>query len=141
MEIRAVAQTLYHQSDLERESPPADVVILMENHRLVLPEHLNHFGFLFGGYLLKWVDEFAWMAATTEFPGCHFVTVGMNEVSFRKSVRDGSILKFDCIRKRIGNTSVTYSVAVTREPETIFSTEVTLVRLDDKGKKHSLPKT
>ena len=65
----------------------------MENHRLVLPEHLNHFGFLFGGYLLKWVDEFAWMAATTEFPGCHFVTVGMNEVSFRNSVRDTAARK------------------------------------------------
>ena len=120
--------------------PPSDIVTLMENHRLVLPEHLNHFGFLFGGYLLKWVDEIAWMAATTEFPGCHFVTVGMNEVSFRKSVRDGSILKFDCIRKRIGNTSVIYNVAVTREIEIIFLTEVTLVRLDDNGKKQSLPK-
>ena len=120
--------------------PPFGIVTLMENHRLVLPEHLNHFGFLFGGYLLKWVDEIAWMAATTEFPDCHFVTVGMNEVSFRKSVKDGSILIFDCARKRIGNTSVTYIVTVSREAETIFSTEVTLVRLDDEGKKQSLPK-
>ena len=54
----------------------------MENHRLVLPEHLNQFGFLFGGYLLKWVDEFAWMGASLEFPGCLVVTVGMDEVSF-----------------------------------------------------------
>jgi len=25
----------------------------MENYKLVLPEHLNHYGFLFGGNLLK----------------------------------------------------------------------------------------
>jgi hypothetical protein len=30
----------------------------MENHKLVLPEHLNQYGFLFGGNLLKWVDEY-----------------------------------------------------------------------------------
>ena len=29
----------------------------METHRLVLPEDLNQFGFLFGGRLLSWVDE------------------------------------------------------------------------------------
>jgi len=112
----------------------------MENHRLVLPEHLNHYRFLFGGYLLKWVEEIARMAATTDFLECHFVTVGMNEVSFRKSVKNGSILKFDCSKQRIRNTSVTYSVDVTRESEIIFSTEVTLVRLDDNGNKQTLPK-
>ena len=50
----------------------------MENHRLVLPEHLNHYGFLFGGHLLKWVDEFAYIAATIEYPGYNFVTIGMD---------------------------------------------------------------
>ncbi len=29
----------------------------MDHHKLVLPEFLNHHGFLFGGYLLKWIDE------------------------------------------------------------------------------------
>ena len=64
----------------------------MENHRLVLPEHMNHYGFLFGGYLLAWVDELAWMAASRDFPGCQLVTVGMKEVAFKKSVREGTIL-------------------------------------------------
>lgn len=31
----------------------------MENFTLVRPEHLNHHGYLFGGVLLKWVDEYA----------------------------------------------------------------------------------
>ena len=57
----------------------------MENYKLVLPEHLNHFGDLFGGNLLKWVDESAWIAATREHPGCRFVTIAMDEVDRQKA--------------------------------------------------------
>lgn len=111
----------------------------MENYRLVLPEHLNQFGFLFGGYLLKWVDEVAWMAASLEFPGCHFVTVGMSEVAFHRSVREGSILRFAITRAKTGHTSVGYSVRVYRDQEEVFSTEVAFVRVDLDGNKQPLP--
>ncbi len=112
----------------------------MENHRLVLPEHMNQYGFLFGGYLLAWVDEMAWMAASMDFPGCQLVTVAMDRVVFRQSVRKGVILRFDALKSRIGDTSVTYGVSVYRETEEIFSNEVTLVRVDAEGRKQSLPK-
>lgn len=112
----------------------------MENYRLVLPEHMNQFGFLFGGYLLKWVDEVAWMAASLEYPGCRFVTVGMTEVAFHRSVHEGSILRFHIDRVRQGTTSVRYSVRVYRdEEEEVFSTEVSFVRVDGDGDKQSLP--
>lgn len=113
---------------------------LMENHRLVLPEHMNQFGFLFGGYLLKWVDEMAWMAASMDFKPCLFVTVGMDDVSFRKSVTEGTILRFETTQIKRGNTSVTYLVRVLKEEEAIFTTDVTLVRVDEQGRKQSLPK-
>jgi acyl-CoA hydrolase len=107
----------------------------MENHKLVLPEHLNHYGFLFGGYLLMWVDEIAWIAASLEFPDCLFVTVAMAKVEFQKSVRQGSILRFETHRTRLGTTSVTYEVVVKRKDETIFSTDVSLVNVDESGSK------
>lgn len=112
----------------------------MENHRLVLPEHLNQYNFLFGGYLLMWVDEMAWMAASLDYPDCLFVTVGMDDVSFKKSVRGGSILRFETIRKEVGTTSITYAVDVFCEEIRIFSTSVTLVHVDKEGRKQSLPK-
>ena len=112
----------------------------MENYRLVLPEHLNQFGFLFGGYLLKWVDESAWMAASLDYPGCHFVTVGLDEVAFHRSVHEGSILKFEIDLVRQGNTSVRYGVRVLSQTEEVFSTTVTFVRVDDTGRKQILPK-
>lgn len=112
----------------------------MENHRLVLPEHLNHYGFLFGGHLLKWVDEFAYIAATIEYPGYNFVTIGMDKVEFKKSVRQGTILKFMVEKTRVGTTSLQYLVHVYRsnnleEHNFIFSTRVTFVRVDEQGRK------
>jgi acyl-CoA hydrolase len=112
----------------------------MENHKLVLPEHLNHYGFLFGGHLLKWVDEFAYIAASMEFPGSNFVTIGMDKVEFKKSVLQGTILKFMVERTKKGNTSLQYLVHVYRsnnleDNNFIFSTRVTFVRVDENGKK------
>ncbi len=112
----------------------------MENSRLVRPEHLNHYGFLFGGYLLQWVDEIAWMAVTLDYPDCQFVTVAMDEVVFRKSVYQGTILTFHTDQIRSGNTSVSYRVTVKDRETEIFSTEVTLVHVDENGRKQSLPK-
>ena len=117
----------------------------MENHKLVLPEHLNHFGFLFGGHLLCWVDEIAWIAATLDYPGLRLVTVAMDQVEFRRSVHQGSILHFDVQRTHTGRTSLTYTVEVRRTgesiavPEPVFSTRVTLVRIDENGEKTPLP--
>jgi acyl-CoA hydrolase len=115
----------------------------MENHRLVLPEHLNHYGFLFGGHLLKWVDEFAYIAATMEYQDCNFVTIGMDSVEFKKSVQQGTILKFIVEKTKKGTTSLQYLVHVYRsnnleESNFIFSTHVTFVRVDEQGNKISL---
>jgi len=118
----------------------------MRNHKLVLPEHLNQYGFLFGGNLLKWVDEFSWIAASLDYPGSNFVTIGMDKVEFRRTVRQGSILSFDVNKVKEGNTSVQYGVEVSSndlesgEEEVIFSTHVTFVRIDDQGRKLALPK-
>jgi acyl-CoA hydrolase len=117
----------------------------MENHKLVLPEHLNHFGYLFGGNLLKWVDEYAWIAASLDHPGCNFVTIAMDKVEFRKSVKEGTILKFTAEKIKRGNTSVQYSVNVnkgngaTGKMDVIFSTNVTFVHIDIEGRKIPLP--
>ena len=116
----------------------------MENYKLVRPEHLNHFGYLFGGNLLKWVDEVAWIAASLDFPECKFVTIAMDKVEFRKSIKEGTILRFLIEKVRTGHTSVQYTVNVfdqgikTADEEKVFSTNVTLVSLDDAGNKTNI---
>jgi acyl-CoA hydrolase len=116
----------------------------MENHKLVMPEHLNHYGFLFGGTLLKWVDEYAYIAAAMEYPGSNFVTIGMDKVEFRKSVHQGTILIFLVEQINRGKTSLQYNVHVYRGDSNeydnlIFSTSVTFVCIDEEGIKTPLP--
>lgn len=116
----------------------------MENHKLVMPGNLNHYGYLFGGDLLKWVDEYAWIAATLDYPDCNFVTMGMDKVEFKKGVKKGTILAFKVEKAKAGNSSVQYLVCVYRdnngqEEDLIFSTTVTFVRIDQQGKKIPLP--
>ena len=117
----------------------------METYKLVLPANLNHYGYLFGGDLLKWVDEYAWIAASLEYPGCHLVTVGMDKVEFKRSVRKGTILRFLVEKTRQGHTSVQYQVTVydsgiAAEPAFFFTTHVTFVNVDARGRKKALPK-
>ena len=116
----------------------------MESFKLVLPEHLNHYGYLFGGNMLKWIDEIAWIAASRDYPGCKFVTIGMDRVEFRRSVRQGSVIRFEATQAERGRTSIRYNATAycdhieTGEEETVFSTQVTFVCLDDDGVKRPL---
>lgn len=113
----------------------------MSQYKLVQPEHLNHYGYLHGGHLLQWVDEIGYIAANLEFPGHEFVTVGLDNVVFRKSIRLGSILEFHTEITHLGNTSVTYNVVVfcedraTGSIEGVFQTNITYVSIDESGKK------
>lgn len=117
----------------------------MNNYVIVRPEHLNHQGYLFGGALLKWVDEFAWIAASLEFPGCTLVTIAMDRIVFRQRVNSGSILRFATTHARTGTTSATYNVEVFEDApgaaaeRHVFSTAITFVRLDETGAKCPLP--
>ncbi len=89
-----------------------------------------------------WVS---WIAASLDYPGCNFVTIGMDRVEFKKNVRKGTILRFSVNRANEGKTSAQYTVNVnsesveTGESELIFSTNITFVRIDETGKKMGLP--
>ena len=117
----------------------------MDTFALVRPEHLNHHGNLFGGAMLKWVDEFAWLTASREYRGCRMVTIGMDRIQFRHPVVNGSILRFHVRRARQGRTSVSYAVEVfadapgARREQSVFSTRVTFVRVGADGRKRALP--
>jgi acyl-CoA hydrolase len=117
----------------------------MDNYTIVRTEHLNHYGYLFGGTLLRWVDEFAWIFASLDFPGCTLVTVGMDKVNFKERIESGSILRFCILPVQLGTSSISYSVDVyadapgAKEEKLVFSTNITFVRIDAEGQKTPLP--
>jgi acyl-CoA hydrolase len=112
---------------------------------LVMSEHLNHHGFLFGGQLLKWVDEFAWVAAARDYPGYTLVTRAMDKVDFRMRVANGAILRFCIVPDGRTQHSVSYVVNVfadvpgAREEVLVFTNKVTFTAVDDSGAKVALP--
>ena len=116
----------------------------MDHYKLVLPEHINHYGYLFGGNLLNWIDEIAYITATVDFPGRRFVTVAMDNVEFRYRIEKGEVLLFRAERERLGKTSVTYSISVfglvkDRDPERVlFSTTMTFVNVDADDQKQPI---
>lgn len=117
----------------------------MQFKTIVRSEHLNHHGVLFGGYLLLWVDEYAYITALEEFPNVRFVTRAMDAASFTQSVKNGAILTFDVSRQSVGRTSVTYAIEVTardvasEKPYHVFDTHVTMCSIDAEGRKMPLP--
>lgn len=113
----------------------------MITHRLVLQQHLNHYGFMYGGDLLKFIDEAGYIAANIEFTGHEFVTIGLNEVVFHKSIVAGTILTFDVNLIKKGRTSATFKIDVYSNPEPdiiLFTTEITFVAIDKDGNKSEI---
>jgi len=117
----------------------------MNTFTLVRTEHLNHHGYLFGGQMLKWVDELAWLAASRDYPGNSLVTRAIDQSDFRNRVVNGSILRFEINRGKQGSSSVVYHVEVfadapgTTDEEPVFSTKITFVCLNANGEKCLLP--
>lgn len=119
----------------------------MDHHKLVLPEYMNEQGTLFGGYLLKWIDEFAYITVNLDYPGHRFVTVAMDDVAFKRPIGSGQILRFSVRETRRGRTSVQYRVEVYGEKfqeeaplreEHLFETAITFVNLSRDGKAEAI---
>lgn len=118
----------------------------MEHYKIVLPADLNDYGSLFGGTLLKWVDETAYIRVSLDFPKQHFVTIGLDNVEFKHPIREGQILRFHCDKTRVGTTSVTYNVKIygarynTESEAVLFENNISFVCIDNNGQKCSIKK-
>ncbi len=105
---------------------------------LMMPEHENPSGNIFGGVLLSKIDIAGAVAARQVHPG-RVVTVAMDSVIFKKPVLRGDLLICWADIVKIGNTSITTKirVEVNRGGEIIPVTEAeaTYVAVDAKGVK------
>ncbi len=98
---------------------------------LVRPQDLNHAGTLFGGAMMAWADEMAFIAATLTYPHCTFVTKVFHEFNFISGTRDGDIIQIEAEVLKTGRTSVSVAVkainAVTGQA--IFDTSAVMVNV------------
>jgi len=111
-----------------------------EQMLLIRPEFLNHGGTVFGGYLMQWADDLAYIAASLAFPEALFVTKLFGQFDFKAPARAGDIVRLLAKVESTGTTSCRIGVwAVNaRTNIEVFRTFAVMVNVKD-GKKTPLP--
>jgi acyl-CoA hydrolase len=76
------------------------------------PEDLNPNGTLFGGSLLRWIDEEAAIYAIVQLGNQRVVTKYMSEINFVSASRQGDIIELGITATEFGRTSITLKCEV-----------------------------
>ncbi|WFF43359.1 acyl-CoA thioesterase [Salinicola endophyticus] len=78
----------------------------------IKPEDLNPNGSLFGGSLLRWIDEEAAIYAIIQLDNANVVTKFISEINFVSSARQGDIIELGLTATHFGTSSITLSCHV-----------------------------
>lgn len=113
----------------------------LSSTKLVMPEHLNPHGTLFGGQMMAWMDKISAMAAQRVAKG-NVVTASVSEINFKSPGKCGDQIEFNAHLMSLGKTSMkiyvdAYRVAI--EPDGIKKCLIAdaifaFVHLDAEGK-------
>jgi acyl-CoA hydrolase len=105
--------------------------------KLIKYEDLNARGTLFGGQVLKWIDEEAAIFCICQLNNRSIVTKAMSEVNFLSSAKIGDIIEIGCELVEFGRTSITIACEV-RNKDTkqsiIRIDKIVFVSVDENGK-------
>ncbi len=113
------------------------------SRKLIKPENLNANNTLFGGALLRWIDEEAGIYTMTKLKSQKVVTKYISEINFVSSAKQGDVIEIGMEFVTIGRTSITMKCLVRNlfTQKTIISIdEIVFVRVDndEKPKPHGL---
>lgn len=86
--------------------------INFRTRRWIRPEDLNANGSLFGGSLLRWIDEEATIYAMLQLGNNTVVTKYMSEINFLSSAQQGDIIEMGLRATTFGRTSLTMRAEV-----------------------------
>lgn len=95
------------------------------SRKLIKPENLNARNTLFGGALLRWIDEEAGIYAMTKLDTKNVVTKYISEIDFVSSAIQGDVIEIGLGFKKIGRTSISFSCEV----RNVFSKR-TIIKID-----------
>jgi acyl-CoA hydrolase len=91
---------------------PSDDEINFRTRKWIKPEDLNANGTLFGGSLLRWIDEEAAIYAIIQLGNERVVTKYMSEINFVSSAEQGDIVEMGLQATAFGRTSMTMRAEV-----------------------------
>lgn len=111
--------------------------ISFRTRKWVRPEDLNANGTLFGGSLLKWIDEEAAIYAIIQLGNGRAVTKYISEINFVSSAVQGDLIEMGLTATKFGRTSLTMRAEVrnmiTRQ-SILTIEEIVFVNLSTEGK-------
>ena len=105
--------------------------------KLIRPEDLNANDTLFGGSLLRWIDEEAGIYAMSNLGSKRVVTKYMSEINFATSAKQGDVIEIGLEFKAIGTTSITFGCQVRQmfSQKTIITIDkIVFVLVDENGR-------
>jgi acyl-CoA thioesterase YciA len=111
--------------------------ITFRTRKWLRPEDLNANGTLFGGSLLKWIDEEAAIYAILQLGNGRAVTKYISEINFVSSAVQGDLIEMGLTATRFGRSSLTMRAEVrnmiTRQ-SILTIEEIVFVNLDAEGR-------
>jgi acyl-CoA hydrolase len=113
-----------------------DEDVTFRSRRWVRPEDLNANGTLFGGSLLRWIDEEAAIYAIIQLGNPRAVTKYMSEIDFVSSAGQGDLIEIGIRATSFGRTSLTMRAEVRNmlTRDRILTIErIVFVGLDERG--------
>ncbi len=114
-----------------------------EQQYLICPAHINHYGRLFGGQLLKWIDELAGIVAIRHC-GTTVTTAAIDNLQFQAPAYTGDMIVLQGMVTYVGNTSMeirvdTYREALDGTREMINRAYIDMVAINCKGQPTQVP--
>ena len=112
--------------------------MILSTSKVCMRKDLGLNGNLFGGNMLSWMDEAAYLFARKITKESNLVTLRFGEITFNQAVKEGDVIEFFCKEVKKGTTSVTFDIVALVENNKVFSTDCTFVSLDTNGKKKKI---
>lgn len=116
---------------------------ITEQQYLICPAHINHYGRLFGGQLLKWIDELAGIVAIRHCGGT-VTTAAIDNLQFQAPAYTGDMIVLQGRVTYVGRTSMeirvdTYREAMDGTRELINVAYIDMVSINCKGQPEEVP--
>ena len=112
--------------------------------KVMSPLDANHYGYVHGGAIMRYVDEAAFIAGTRHARR-NIVTAAVDQHTFEAPVKLGDLLILKSSVNYVGKTSMEIGVRVeaedpmTGETKFVGRAYITMVALDDMGNPTALP--
>lgn len=110
---------------------------LTEQQYLIRPTHINHYGRLFGGQLLKWIDEIAGIVAVRH-ANAIVTTAAIDNLQFKAPAFEGDMIVLQGRVTCVGRTSMeirvdTYIETLQGDHVMINRAYIDMVAIDNEG--------